>query len=128
MNITSGSDVQLPCYANGEPLQSVKWDFFFMGTQQYTIEYIVNSTGGPVGPKFTSLVPGLNTTDLQSMFSIAGPNQTARVYGMLTINNINILQAGEYRCNLTNVHGSENRIAQVAVQCESMQLVSCTCC
>ena len=117
-NVISGHDVQLPCYANGVPLQSVKWEFFFMGQQRFTIEYRVNATGGAIGPRFTSLVPGVNETELESMFSVAGPNQTTRSYGMLTIKSINVFLAGEYKCSLINVHGSEDQTAHVGVQCE----------
>ena len=95
-----------------------------MGQHQYTIEYLVNDTGGPIGLNFTSLVPGLSRTDLQSMYTIAEPNRTSRMYGLLTINNINILQAGEYSCNLTNIYGSENRTTRIAVQRETTQFLS----
>lgn len=117
-NVTSGQNTQLPCYANGEPLQSVKWEFSFMGQHQFTIEYRVNATGGPIGPRFTSLVLGVNETELENTFSVAGPNRTTRDYGLLTIKNINVFLAGEYKCNLTNIHGSEDRTAQVGVQCK----------
>ena len=96
-----------------------------MEQQQYTIEYLVNDTGGAIGPRFTSLVPGLTATDLQSMYSIAEPSRTSRIYGRLTINNINMLQAGEYKCNLTNIYGSEKRTTRVAVQRETTQFLSC---
>ena len=117
-NVISGTDTKLPCYADGEPLQSVTWEFFFMEERQFIFQYIVNDTGHAMGPNFTSLVAGVNGTELENMFSISEPNRTTQDYGMLTIRNISVFQAGQYRCTLSNVHGNESRTADVRVQCE----------
>ena len=119
-NAISGTEIKLPCYADGEPLQSVTWEFFFMGDRQFILQYIVNDTDSAIGTTFTSLVADVNETALQTMFSIAEPNTTTQDYGMLTIRNISIFQAGQYRCTLTNVHGSESRTADVKVQREAI--------
>ena len=117
-NVISGTETELPCYADGEPLQSVTWEFSFIGDlerRQFILQYIVNDTGYAIGTNFTSLVAGVNE---ENMFSIAEPNRTTQDYGMLTIRNISVFQAGQYRCTLSNVHGNESRTAVVGVQCK----------
>lgn len=128
--------VELQCFAEGYPLQDVRWEFTnSLESLQFSMEYAVcesenitvcngnaNRTGN-MSITYVNESAGVSRSDIEMNYAIYPPNTELQRYGTLAFANVSISQAGEYKCTLTNVHSKKatkdfSYIAKVEVQCE----------
>ena len=118
--VVTGGTIGLPCFAQGSPLQDVRWDFRdVFGVLQYTLEYTITDHANRTGSSSISLhTSDTSLADVQQHYTIAPPDIAieSQLYGMLTISNITVIQAGNYTCTLRNTHGMDSYTAPVEVQ------------
>ena len=120
--VVTGETVQLPCFAEGSPLQDVKWEFTdVFGNLQYTLEYIITDHDSDSGVQNVIVDPSseVSESSVEDQYVISPPDDTTQLYGMLTVKNITAFQAGEYKCTLTNVYNTDSYSASVDVQSKS---------
>ena len=118
--MVTGHTVSLPCFAEGSPLQDVKWEFRnVIGILQYTLEYTVADHASRMGiMNITLHTSDISLAEVQQQYVISPPDTSmeTQFYGMLTISNITAFQAGNYSCILTNIHGMNLYTASIEVQ------------
>lgn len=127
--VVTGDSVDLPCFAEGSPLQDVKWEFTdVFGTFQYTLEYTITDSANSTGfMNITLHTSDTSLLDVEQQYAISPPDDTieTQLYGLLTISNITAFEAGWYKCTLTNIHGTESYTASVGVQRKWLCFQSC---
>ena len=121
---STGANVSLDCFADGSPLQNVTWIFTnISGVRLFEIQFVVDNDTARTGyTKYTPLVSDINEAYISERFSISDNTiPSERVYGRLNINNINVYDAGNYTCTLTNVYNlmdPDTYTVGVKVQCK----------
>lgn len=120
--VVTGETVELDCFAEGSPLQNVKWDFTdVFGDLRYTLEYIITDVAIRNGSMNITLHSSdVSLSSVEEQYTISPPDQSieTKLYGMLTITNITAFQAGQYNCTLTNIYNTDSYSVPVNVQCE----------
>jgi hemicentin len=92
-----GTDVQLNCTSSSEPLHSVTWIF------NNTIE--IASYNTTLGSVFTSS---------STKYTLDDPSSDS--YGLLTISNVTLSDAGIYTCTVSNIHETASAAAVLQIQ------------
>ena len=115
--------VELRCFAEGSPLQDVKWEFTDkFGVLQYTLDFIITDRDSKTGMQDITLnqASNVNVSSVGDQYTISPPDESidTKLYGMLTIKNITAFQAGVYRCTLTNIYHTDSYSTTVDVQRE----------